>query len=311
MKGIKWTDEETEYLKNNWHDKPIKEILKTLGRTKNAVTQKAYKLELIATSRAAHKTWSKKEMEYLEDKWGSVSMQSIAKKLNRTPSAIQQKASKMGLGPFLEAGDHITLNQLMVALMGTQGGESYTRQQWADKGMPVKTKRVKNSTFKVINIQDFWDWAFSNSTIIDFSKLEPLLLGEEPKWLEDQRKADIENRYYKKTPWTLGEDKKLKSMLNRYQYNYRELSLNLRRTEGAIKRRIVDLKIMARPIKMSNHNPWTDKETELLIDLYKKGHSRNTMANYIDRSSQACSGKVERLIKEGALFPRSEFRISC
>ena len=100
-------------------------------------------------------------------------------------------------------------------------------------------------------------------------------------------------------------------MLNEYRFTYRQLSLKLKRTEGAIKRRMVDLKIMARPIKMSNHNPWGNEETKILIDLYQKGHCRNTMANYIDRSSQACGGKVERLIKDGVIFPRSEFRSSC
>lgn len=44
----------------------------------------------------------------------------------------------------------------------------------------------------------------------------------------------------------------------------------------------------------------------------KKIAKRNwTKANYIDRSAQACSGKIERLIKEGVIFPRSEFRTSC
>ena len=63
--------------------------------------------------------------------------------------------------------------------------------------------------------------------------------------------------------------------------------------------------------KMSNHIPWTEAETNKLIDLYHKGHTNNTMANYIPRSAQACSGKVERLIKENVLNPRSEFRVSC
>lgn len=57
---------------------------------------------------------------------------------------------------------------------------------------------------------------------------------------------------------------------------------------------------------------WTDEEVEILKDLYFKGHTPNTMTKYIPgRSAQACSGKIERLIKEGELFPRSEYRVSC
>ncbi|WP_352420755.1 hypothetical protein [Proteiniborus sp.] len=100
-------------------------------------------------------------------------------------------------------------------------------------------------------------------------------------------------------------------MLNQYKYTYREISLRLQRTEGAVKRRMLDLGVKARPLKMPNHNPWTEEEVEILIDLYHKGHCCNTMPNYIPRSAQACSGKIERLIKEGVLFPRSEYRSSC
>ncbi len=62
-----------------------------------------------------------------------------------------------------------------------------------------------------------------NSTLIDFSKMEPLALGKEPKWLEEQREADTEKRmHYKKTPWTKAEDSLLRQLLNQYRYTYRE-----------------------------------------------------------------------------------------
>ena len=246
------------------------------------------------------------------DSWGSVSMETIAKNVGKTKDAVQQKANDLGLGPFLEAGEYVTLNQLFIALRGPNQG-SYTVNQWLDKGLPVRKRRVKNCSFKVVQLREFWDWAEVNSTIIDFSRLEKSILGAEPKWLEEQRRADIEKRQmYKSIPWTPAEDETLRSLLNAYQYTYRELAFRLRRTEGAIKRRMLDLGIKARPLKMCNHNPWTDKETEALRALYFKGHTPNTMTKYIPaRSAQACSGKIERLIKEGDLVPRSEYRVSC
>lgn len=78
-----------------------------------------------------------------------------------------------------------------------------------------------------------------------------------------------------------------------------------------LKRTYKSVYMKARPLKMPNHSPWTKEETDLLIKLYYKGHSRDTMANYINRSSQACGGKVERLIKEGVLSPRTKYRTSC
>lgn len=302
----KWTEEEITYLKNNYGKMSVRD-LQLLGRTKVAMQNKAHKLNL-----TGYRQWSKKDEDYLMDSWGTVSMATIAKNLGRTKGAVQQKASKSGLGPFLDAGEYVSFNQLYIALRGlNQGG--YTVQQWLDKGLPIKTKKVKNCSFRVVYLRDFWDWAEMNSTLIDFSKLEKNVLGEEPKWLEEQRRADIEKRQmYKSIPWTPAEDETLRALLNAYQYTYRELAFRLRRTEGAIKRRMVTLGIKARPLKMSNHNPWTKQEVEKLKALYFKGHSPDTITKYIPkRSAQACRGKTERLIKEGELFPRSEFRVSC
>ncbi len=258
-----------------------------------------------------NKKWSNEDIKYLTDHWGLNSMNTIAKNINRSASAVQQKASKLGLGPFLLSGEYITLNQLMNELCGDYVGKQYTIKQWQAKQFPIKTKRVKNCSFKIVYLEEFWKWAVKNRTLIDFSKLEPLIFGKEPDWVQDQRRADKEKKYFKTTPWTETEDYQLQIMLNQYRYTYRELSLKLRRTEGAIKRRMCDLNIKARPIKMSNHNPWLQNETDKLIELYYKGHTPNTMANYISRSAQACSGKIERLIKENVIQPRSEFRKSC
>lgn len=255
--------------------------------------------------------WTPEEKAYLEESWGCISISTIAKNLDRSENAVIIKAVKFGLGPFLEAGDYITLNQLFIALRGNQQG-SYTLNQWIEKGLPVKKKRVRNCSFKVIYFDDWWDWAEINRTIIDFSKLEPMILGAEPDWVKDQRRADSEKRQqYKKTPWTPEEDLLLEQLLKSYKYTYRELSVRLQRTEGAIKRRMVDLGIKERPLKMSNHNPWAGDEVQTLRDLYHKGHTPSTMANYIDRSAQAIRGKIERMIKEGELYPRNKFRVSC
>lgn len=276
------------------------------GRSIASIRSKADSLKL-----TGYRQWSKKDLEYLMDSWGSVSMATIAKNLGRTKGSVQQKASKLGLGPFLEAGEYVTLNQLLIALRGANQG-SYTIKQWIDKGLPVRKKKVKNCSFKVVYLPDFWDWAEMNSTLIDFSRLEKNLLGAEPKWLDDQRRADQEKRFYKLSPWTPAEDQTLIDLLNQYRYTYREISLRLKRTEGAIKRRMIDLGIKARPVRMNNHNPWTRQEVEKLKDLYFKGHSPDTITKYVSgRSAQACRGKIERLIKEGKLMPRSEYRVSC
>lgn len=313
MKGKIWTEEEVKYLKEKWADKKVQEIADDINKTYNAVYMKARNLNLGPSMKGSKRLWTKEEEMYLEDNWGYISKVTLAKNLKRSMHAINVRAFRLKLGPFIESGDYITLNQLICALHGVKknNGKGYTIQQWIDKGLQVKNKKVQANTVKVINLEEWWDWAEMNSTLIDFSKLKPLILGKEPKWLEGQREADKENSYFIKTPWTENEDTKLRKLLMAKKYTYREISIELKRTEGAIKRRVLDLKITLRPIRMSNHNPWAEKETDKLIELYHKGHCRNTIPNYIDRSSQACSGKIERLIREGVIYPRSEFRSSC
>lgn len=314
MKAIShWTATEIKYLKENWGVLRIEDM--ELDRTLKGIYSKARVLGLGPNRATKKKTWVKKDLDYLMDSWGAVSIKTIAKNLNRSESAVKQKAGGLGLGPFLDAGDYITINQLMSVLRGvsvSNNGYSYTTKQWIDKGLPFKKRKVGACSFKIIYLQDWWDWAEENSTIIDFSELEPLALGKEPKWLEEKRRADIEKKLqFKSTPWTKEEDRRLRQMLNLYKYSYRELSLELKRTEGAIKKRVVDLGIKARPLRMPNHNPWTEEEIETLIDLYHKGYCHNNMPNYIPRSAQACRGKIERLIKEKQIFSRNEFRVSC
>lgn len=84
------------------------------------------------------KRWTKEEIEYLMSKWGSVSIPVIAKRLGRTESSSTNKARRLKLGPHLENADCISLNQLYMAMRGSRGG-TYTKQQWIEKGLPVRT----------------------------------------------------------------------------------------------------------------------------------------------------------------------------
>ncbi|OHW63101.1 hypothetical protein EUAN_08850 [Andreesenia angusta] len=259
-----------------------------------------------------NKKWSKEEVEYLESAWGTVAIPSIAKKLDRSLQAVKLKANKIGLTAFLECGDYITLNLLRTALRnGNANGGNYTIDQWERKGLPIRRKRVDQCSFKVVKVEDFWRWAEKNRTLIDFSKMEPGALGAEPGWAKEQRKADNDMAKFKRTPWTVEDDGILKSMLRQYRYGYRELSERLNRTEGAIKRRIMDLGLRERPLKAYNHNKWTEEEVEILSEMYEKGYQPDAIRGKINRSAQSIRGKIERMVYGGQLRPRSNFRKTC
>ena len=62
------------------------------------------------------KNWTKEECDYLSNSWGTVSIPNIAKNLGRSVDSVRNKAYNMKLGAFLDSGDFITYNQLLIAL---------------------------------------------------------------------------------------------------------------------------------------------------------------------------------------------------
>ena len=65
--------------------------------------------------------WTKEDVEYLTEKWGNVSIPSIAKKLNRSVNAVKIKAGRLNLGPMLENGAYVTLKSV---------GDSFNRKKF-------------------------------------------------------------------------------------------------------------------------------------------------------------------------------------
>ena len=105
--------------------------------------------------------------------------------------------------------------------------------------------------------------------------------------------TDIENkRKYTTKPWTRAEDLKLQRMLSMHKYTYDEISKELRRTNGAIQRRICGLEIKERPIKADNHIRWTEKELYGLGEMLKEGCSYEKMSEVLGKSSKAIRGRI-------------------
>lgn len=241
-----------------------------------------------------NRKWTKEDVEYLKEKWGNVSISSIAKKLNRSVNAVKLKAKRLGLGPMLENGSYVTLNQVAIALTG-RNFSSYYKKSWIEnRGMPVHNKKVINNTFKIIYLDEFWKWAEKNRSFLDFSKMEPLALGKEPEWVNEQRKKDYKsNALQRKDQWTPYEDDKLRYLLKQQKYGYAEVAEILYRSEGAIQRRCMDLGIRERPVKADiGGNLWTDDMYCIITKGIKNGDSYSLIANRIGKSEKAVRGKV-------------------
>lgn len=241
--------------------------------------------------------WNESELEYLRDKWGSVSILTIAKKLNRSKNAIIIKAQRLQLGAFLDSGDYVTLNQLVRAVTGSNNAYSYKKTSWIkERGLPVHMRKVVDNSFKIVYLKEFWKWAEQNKSFLDFTKMEQNILGIEPEWVKEQRYNDfIKNHKCISTPWTKLEDERLVMLLKQYKYSYAELSKLLCRTCGAIQKHCCDLGIKERPVRAGNHTKWTLAQLELLTAGIKQGRHYEDIAEMVGKSSKALRGKVYAL----------------
>ena len=189
--------------------------------------------------------WTEDELFYLSESWGHVSVPRIAENLGRTENAVIIKANRLNFRDFLSCGDYISFNQLVLAVLG-RVSNSYQRISWfLNRGFPVRMKKVRNSSFKIVYLEEFWKWAEENRSFVDFSRFEEGLLGEEPPWVKQQRKFDIETKFLATARlWTETDDQRLLSWLEKGIYTAGELSRILARSCGAIRKRIIYLNLL-------------------------------------------------------------------
>lgn len=241
------------------------------------------------------KNWTKEEKKYLEEKWGIISIPSIAKSLGRSEYGIINKARRLGLGRFLWSDVYWTFNLLLKDL--GIGSGAYKNVSWIEKrGFPVKSKKVGKNAFKVVYIDDFWKWADKNRHLIDWSRVKHGVLGKEPKWLTEMRKNCYENkRLIKKSKWTKLEDRELKRLVELHKYTYLELGKMLQRSVGAIQRRLLDLDIKARPVKPDNHIKYTSDEKEYIHNAILTGKTYEQMSREVSKSTKGIRGYIYRI----------------
>lgn len=236
--------------------------------------------------------WTPEEKQYLKENWGNVSIGTMMKKLGRPKNGIMAMKQRLGLGAFLDSGDYVTWNQLLHAAGSGSGG--YKNQSWiAKREFPVHTKKVGSKSFRIVYIDEFWEWAEKNMDMLDFSRMEENILGAEPEWAREKRRRDFENSgKYIKTPWTPAEDSRLSRLVRQQRHTYDELSKILRRTNGAVQKRICDLGLRDRPVKADNHTRWTDEEFLTLGELIKTGYRYELIAEKLGKSAKAVRGRV-------------------
>lgn len=241
----------------------------------------------------SNRRWTNDEITYLEENWGTVSIKAISKKLQRSEVAIISRARKLKLGSFVEAGDLISLGQLLKAL-GQGNCYWWVKKKFIDNGIPIIYKTITTKKVAKIGIDDFWKWAEKNKNILNFARFEKGALGKEPYWVDEKRKADLINpsKHNSNRPWTNSDDILLISKVRSCKYTYRDLAYEFNRTEAAIKRRLYDLNVPYRPVPLDNQIKWTDEENEKMVELYKNGYDTYAISRALNKTHLSISDRL-------------------
>ncbi len=285
-----WTPEEIEALKNAQRSRQTRaQLANQLGRSKSSISYALHKLGLTV------RNWTSAEVEYLEESWGEISIPGIAKHLNRNVNSIKQKAQEHGLTRHLHYGVNPTLEQVWAAI-GIQGSTGYNTKRFIALGLPVHKHKVVTSSFRTVDIDEFWEWAEKNKRLFDFRNFEENALGAEPAWVKKKRREDIKNfQQPHNAVWTPAEDSLLIGLLKAFKHTYSDISKRLNRSEGAIKRRIHDLKLKQRPLREAVKF-WTEEEKNTLIELWDAGWSYERIGEKLGRTALAVRGKHENIV---------------
>lgn len=76
----------------------------------------------------AGRIWTEEDINYLREKWGLVSVDVIAQKLNRTVISVRKKASYLKLGKWIDNIQYIKFRELIMALGYSESGYCYLKK---------------------------------------------------------------------------------------------------------------------------------------------------------------------------------------
>ncbi len=156
-------------------------------------------------------TWNEEEITILEENAGFQSIESIARKLNRTPDAVRSKLNRLGITSIRELDGSMSLMQLAKAL----GVSRSVVERWIEeKKLPAVKKNYyyyRNNKIQHYSIypDEFWKWAKHNKDEINFAKIQRHTILPEPEWFEEARVKDLSKPKNANKNWTAKEDEQL------------------------------------------------------------------------------------------------------
>ena len=233
--------------------------------------------------------WTAEEDARLQETWGKREVNMIAGFMKRTPKSIEKRARLLRLGSGHDADGKLSCNKLLKALK-PNCDYSTAMKTLKRHGLPVVEKTYRGRTVRMIDIEKFWKWAEENKGEINWSKVEPNILGVEPDWVAERRRIDFrEYSRGQQRAWTSAEEGYLKQLVAEGK-PMAEIKSRLNRSSNAIRRRCWDL-YLPYP-KEPKTRLWTVDEVARARKMRANGYNIASIARELERSESSVYWKM-------------------
>ena len=226
MAGKKWTKEEEEYLLKNYK-KANRSFPTRRSSDLGSIQQKLFRMNLLKPIR-----WTEEEDNFLVEKWDTMKLERIAKKLGRTPRAVEERAyNTLKLGT---RNQWYTLKEVQemtgiskVAIRKRIVKDNIPHHRGKTKQKPFMFDEVQLKRF-LKNYQFLWH--HKNLTINLFS---------DQKWYKDKVEHELKeasNQVKRHKPYSEYEDEVLLNSIKQ-GLTYEEIGKLINRSETSVKAR--------------------------------------------------------------------------
>ena len=254
-----------------------------------------------------YKRYTEEELFKLEQSWGKVSVETIAKKLNRTPTAIKSKAFKIGLSGMLDCKDYLIASDI-ANILNTD--RKTIKKHITERGLKARKKFLtKGRQVICIEYSNFIEWLENNPNHWNSAKCDALaleMMGINKDFLERKIKEDKEK--LDKTSLSTKDIESIKELYKKY-YTYDDIAKKLNKNYSTIKWKIHTLieqgKLeqntkegrLVRRSKRENYG-WEKWQDEVLIRLYiKEGKTLKEISEIVGKSLSATKSRNQVLTR--------------
>lgn len=170
--------------------------------------------------------WTKKEEQYLLDRYIKQPIKTTARALNRTELSIKHKAAQLGINKRIDLFGIRTFARYM-------GVDNSVILRWIEKfDMPVNNYKFDKHNHYDVDLEKFWQWAEEHKELINWSKYECGSLALEPEWVRFEKQMYATPMTREK--WTSEDLRMLKKLLH-LKKTYAEIATEMGRTYDSIK----------------------------------------------------------------------------